>query len=172
MKLVIVESPAKAKTIERFLGPGYKVAASYGHIRDLPRSAREIPEAVRNKPWGRLAVDTTDGFRPVYIVPEESRKYVRELNKLLKGADEILLATDEDREGESISWHLVEVLKPSVPVGESRFTRSPGPPSGKRWPTRGRSTGASSGRRRRGVCSTGCSATACPPSSGRRCAPS
>ena len=121
MKLVIVESPAKAKTIERFLGQGYKVAASYGHIRDLPRRAREIPEAVRDKPWGRLAVDTTDGFRPVYIVPEENRRYVRELNRLLKGADEILLATDEDREGESISWHLVEVLKPSVPVRRIAF---------------------------------------------------
>ena len=121
MKLVIVESPAKAKTIERFLGPEYRVAASYGHIRDLPRSAREIPAAVRDKPWGRLAVDTADGFRPVYIVPEESRRHVRELNKLLRGADEILLATDEDREGESISWHLVEVLKPSVPVRRIAF---------------------------------------------------
>ena len=121
MKLVIVESPAKAKTIERFLGPEYRVAASYGHIRDLPRSAREIPAALRDKPWGRLAVDTEDGFRPVYIVPEESRRYVRELNKLLGGADEILLATDEDREGESISWHLVEVLKPSVPVRRIAF---------------------------------------------------
>lgn len=121
MKLVIVESPAKAKTIERFLGPEYRVAASYGHIRDLPRSAREIPAALRDKPWGRLAVDTEDGFKPVYIVPEESRRYVRELNRLLGGADEILLATDEDREGESISWHLVEVLKPSVPVRRIAF---------------------------------------------------
>ena len=121
MKLVIVESPAKAKTIERFLGPESRVAASYGHIRDLPRSAREIPAAVRDKPWGRLAVDTADGFRPVYIVPEESRRHVRELNRLLRGADEILLATDEDREGESISWHLVEVLKPSVPVRRIAF---------------------------------------------------
>ena len=121
MKLVIVESPAKAKTIERFLGPDYRVAASYGHIRDLPRSAREIPAAVRDKSWGRLAVNTADGFRPVYVVPEESRRYVRELNKLLRGADEVLLATDEDREGESISWHLVEVLKPSVPVRRIAF---------------------------------------------------
>lgn len=121
MKLVIVESPAKAKTIERFLGPEYRVAASYGHIRDLPRSAREIPAAVRDKPWGRLAVNTADDFRPVYVVPEESRRHVRELNKLLRGADEILLATDEDREGESISWHLVEVLKPSVPVRRIAF---------------------------------------------------
>ncbi len=121
MKLVIVESPAKAKTIERFLGPEYRVAASYGHIRDLPRSASETPASVREKAWGRLAVDTENGFRPVYVVPEESRRHVRELRKLLRGADEVLLATDEDREGESISWHLVEVLKPSVPVRRIAF---------------------------------------------------
>ena len=121
MKLVIVESPAKAKTIERFLGPEYRVAASYGHIRDLPRSASETPVAVREKSWGRLAVDTANGFRPVYVVPEESLRHVRELRKLLREADEILLATDEDREGESISWHLVEVLKPSVPVRRIAF---------------------------------------------------
>ena len=121
MKLVIVESPAKAKTIERFLGPEYRVAASYGHVRDLPRSAGETPASVRDKSWGRLAVDTENGFRPVYVVPEESRRHVRELRKLLRGADEVLLATDEDREGESISWHLVEVLKPSVPVRRIAF---------------------------------------------------
>jgi len=121
VKLVIVESPAKAKTIERFLGPEYRVAASYGHIRDLPRSASETPPSVRDKAWGRLAVDTENGFRPVYIVPEESRRHVRELGKLLRNADEVLLATDEDREGESISWHLVEVLKPSVPVRRIAF---------------------------------------------------
>ncbi|MDE2764113.1 MAG: type I DNA topoisomerase [Gemmatimonadota bacterium] len=121
MKLVIVESPAKAKTIERFLGPEYRVAASYGHIRDLPRSASETPPSVRDKSWGRLAVDTENGFRPVYIVPEESLRHVRELRKLLRGADEVLLATDEDREGESISWHLVEVLKPTVPVRRIAF---------------------------------------------------
>lgn len=121
MKLVIVESPAKAKTIERFLGPEYRVAASYGHIRDLPRSASETPASVRGKSWGRLAVDTENGFRPVYVIPEESLRHVRELRKLLRKADEILLATDEDREGESISWHLVEVLKPSVPVRRIAF---------------------------------------------------
>ena len=121
MKLVIVESPAKAKTIERFLGPAYRVAASYGHIRDLPRSASETPSSVRDKSWGRMAVDTENGFRPVYIVPEESLRHVRELRKLLRKADEVLLATDEDREGESISWHLVEVLKPAVPVRRIAF---------------------------------------------------
>ena len=121
MKLVIVESPAKAKTIERFLGRDYRVHASYGHIRDLPRSARELPGPVRDKKWGRMAVNVEDGFEPVYVVPEESRRHVRELKKLLQGADEVLLATDEDREGESISWHLVEVLKPSVPVRRIAF---------------------------------------------------
>ncbi len=121
MKLVIVESPAKAKTIGRFLGPEYRVEASYGHIRDLPRSAKETPSAIREKSWGRLGVDTQNGFRPVYVVPDESRRHVRELTKLLRQADEILLATDEDREGESISWHLIEVLKPSVPVRRIAF---------------------------------------------------
>lgn len=121
MKLVIVESPAKAKTIARFLGPEYKVHASYGHIRDLPRSARELPGSVRDKKWGRMAVNVEDGFAPVYVVPEESRRHVRELKKVLRNADEVLLATDEDREGESISWHLVEVLKPSVPVRRIAF---------------------------------------------------
>ena len=121
MKLVIVESPAKAKTIGRFLGPEYRVEASYGHIRDLPRSARETPKAIREKSWGRLGVDTRNDFRPVYVVPDESRRHVRELTKLLRHADEILLATDEDREGESISWHLLEVLNPSVPVRRIAF---------------------------------------------------
>ena len=121
MKLVIVESPAKAKTIARFLGPEYRVHASYGHIRDLPRSAREIPGSIRDKKWGRMAVNVEDGFTPVYVVPEESRRHVRELKKLLRDADEVLLATDEDREGESISWHLVEVLEPSVPVRRIAF---------------------------------------------------
>jgi DNA topoisomerase-1 len=121
VKLVIVESPAKAKTIERFLGRDYRVHASYGHIRDLPRSARELPKSVRDKKWGRMAVNVEDGFEPVYVVPEDSRRHVRELKKLLPKADEVLLATDEDREGESISWHLVEVLKPSVPVRRIAF---------------------------------------------------
>lgn len=121
MKLVIVESPAKARTIERFLGPEYRVEASYGHIRDLPRTAGETPKAIRDKAWGRLAVDTEGGFRPFYIVPAESRRHVRDLKAKLDGADEIVLATDEDREGESISWHLLQVLKPRVPVRRIAF---------------------------------------------------
>ena len=121
MKLVIVESPAKAKTISKFLGDGYRVEASYGHVRDLPRSARELPKAVRDKPWAALAVDTERGFKPVYIVPPESRKRLRELGTLMARADEVLLATDEDREGESISWHLLQALKPSAPVRRIAF---------------------------------------------------
>lgn len=121
MKLVIVESPAKARTIERFLGPEYTVEASYGHIRDLPRTASETPSAIRDKAWGRMAVDTEGGFRPFYIVPAESRRHVRELKAKLAGVEEIVLATDEDREGESISWHLLEVLKPKVPVRRIAF---------------------------------------------------
>ncbi len=121
MKLVIVESPAKAKTIEKFLGPEYRVAASYGHIRDLPSSAKEVPSELRKKDWARLAVDTDGDFSPVYVVPSENKKHVTALKKLLKDADELLLATDEDREGEAISWHLLEVLKPTVPVRRITF---------------------------------------------------
>lgn len=121
MKLVIVESPAKAKTIEKFLGADYKVAASYGHIRDLPGSAKEIPAKHRKESWARLGVNTDDDYRPVYIVPATSKKQVTELKKLMAKADELLLATDEDREGESISWHLLEVLKPKVPVKRITF---------------------------------------------------
>jgi len=121
VKLVIVESPAKAKTIEKFLGSDYKVAASYGHIRDLPGSAKEIPAKHRKESWARLGVNTDDDYRPVYIVPATSKKQVDELKKLLAKSDELLLATDEDREGESISWHLLEVLKPKVPVKRITF---------------------------------------------------
>ncbi|MBZ0112753.1 MAG: DNA topoisomerase I, partial [Thermoanaerobaculia bacterium] len=121
MKLVIVESPAKARTIEKFLGPDYRVEASYGHIRDLPGSAAEVPSKIRAKPWSRLAVDTDQDFTPFYVIPKGSQERVRELKKLVGQADEILLATDEDREGESISWHLQEVLKPKVPVHRITF---------------------------------------------------
>jgi DNA topoisomerase-1 len=121
MKLVIVESPAKARTIEKFLGPDYRVEASFGHIRDLPSSAEEIPEESRRKSWAKLGVDTESGFAPLYVVPKDSQKRVNELKKAMKGATEVLLATDEDREGESISWHLLEVLSPKVPVSRITF---------------------------------------------------
>src|SRR5438445_4880568 len=114
--LVIVESPAKARTIERFLKTGYEVLASYGHVRDLPESADEIPDEIRKKKWGRIGVDTEGNFKPYYVIPNDKRKYVQALRAALKGATQVLLATDPDREGESISWHLKEILKPKVPV--------------------------------------------------------
>jgi DNA topoisomerase-1 len=114
--LVIVESPAKAKTLGRFLGSKYRVEASYGHIRDLPESAAEVPKEIKSKDWGRMGVDVERNFQPYYVVPSDKKKQVAHLKDALKGASEVLLATDPDREGESISWHLAQVLKPKVPV--------------------------------------------------------
>lgn len=114
--LVIVESPAKARTLARFLGNAYQVEASYGHIRDLPESAADVPKEIKGKPWGRLGVDTEGNFTPYYVVPADKKKYVTALKAALKNASEVILATDPDREGESISWHLKETLKPKVKV--------------------------------------------------------
>lgn len=114
--LVIVESPAKARTISKFLGRGYDVEASIGHIRDLPQGAKEIPEQYKKEDWAYLGVDVNHDFEPVYVIPKEKGQQVRKLKSLLKGAKELYLATDEDREGEAISWHLCEVLQPKVPV--------------------------------------------------------
>jgi DNA topoisomerase-1 len=110
--LIIVESPAKAKTISRFLGPGYAVEASFGHVRDLPQSAKEIPESVKKQPWARLGVNVDQGFEPLYVVPADKKKRVSKLKELMRGAGTVLLATDEDREGESISWHILQVAPP------------------------------------------------------------
>ncbi|HUJ54437.1 MAG TPA: type I DNA topoisomerase [Gaiellaceae bacterium] len=120
-RLVIVESPAKAKTIAGYLGPDFVVESSVGHIRDLPDSAAEIPERYKGEPWARLGVDVEHGFEPLYVVDPDKKKKVAELRKELAGADELLLATDEDREGEAIAWHLLEVLKPKVPVRRMVF---------------------------------------------------
>jgi DNA topoisomerase-1 len=114
--LVIVESPAKARTLTRFLGNNYRVEASYGHVRDLPESAAEVPKEIKGKPWGRLGVDTEGDFTPHYVVPADKKKYIQLLKAAVKDASEVILATDPDREGESISWHLKQVLKPRVPV--------------------------------------------------------
>jgi DNA topoisomerase I len=114
--LVIVESPAKARTIGKFLGRGYTIEASIGHIRDLPQGAKEIPEEYKKKDWAYLGVDVDHDFQPVYVIPREKSQQVRKLKGLLKDAEQLYLATDEDREGEAISWHLCEVLKPKVPV--------------------------------------------------------
>jgi len=119
--LVIVESPAKARTIEKYLGKGYTVESSIGHIRDLPRSAAEIPEKYKNEAWARLGLNVEDDFRPLYVVSADKKGHVAKLKKLASEADELILATDDDREGESIAWHLLQELKPKVPVKRMVF---------------------------------------------------
>jgi DNA topoisomerase I len=119
--LVIVESPAKARTIAGYLGPEFVVESSVGHIRDLPDSAAAIPEKYKGEAWARLGVDVEHGFEPLYVVDPDKKKTVAQLRKQLADADELLLATDEDREGEAIAWHLLEVLKPKVPVRRMVF---------------------------------------------------
>ncbi len=119
--LVIVESPTKAKTIRNFLPKGYRVEASMGHIRDLPKSAKEIPAKVKKEKWAQIGVNTEADFEPLYVIPADKKKVVKTLKDALKEADELVLATDEDREGESISWHLMEVLKPKVPTKRMVF---------------------------------------------------
>jgi DNA topoisomerase-1 len=119
--LVIVESPAKAKTIAQFLGPDFDVEASIGHIRDLPKSAKEIPAAYKAHKWSRLGVDVENEFKPLYVVPAERKDQVKKLREIMKNASELYLATDEDREGESIAWHIVDVLSPKIPVKRMVF---------------------------------------------------
>src|SRR3954471_13877737 len=114
--LVIVESPAKAKTISKYLGAGFTVEASIGHVRDLPQGAAQIPAQYKGEPWSNLGVNVNDNFTPIYIVPPGKSKQIKLLKEKLKNADALYLATDEDREGEAISWHLLEILKPKVPV--------------------------------------------------------
>jgi len=120
-KLVIVESPAKARTIAGFLGEGFIVESSIGQVRDLPRRADDVPKEHTGKEWARLGVDTENGFKPLYIVPKEKKAQITKLRKLVREADELYLATDEDREGESIAWHLLETLKPKIPVQRMVF---------------------------------------------------
>jgi DNA topoisomerase-1 len=119
--LVIVESPTKARTISSFLGPDVVVESSIGHIRDLPRSASEIPKSAKGEDWARLGVNVDNNFEPLYVIPKEKRSQIKKLKDLLAGVDRLYLATDEDREGESIAWHLTEVLKPKVPVHRMVF---------------------------------------------------
>ena len=119
-KLVIVESPAKARTIAGYLGDGYDVEASVGHIRDLPQPS-ELPADMKKGPFGKFAVDVDNGFAPYYVVDSDKKKKVSELKRLLKESDELFLATDEDREGEAIAWHLLSELKPKVPVKRMVF---------------------------------------------------
>lgn len=119
--LVIVESPAKARTISKFLGKNFAVEASIGHVRDLPSGKKEVPEKYKSESWARLGVNVDEGFEPVYVVPDGKKSHITKLKKLLKEADNLYLATDEDREGEAISWHLLELLKPKVPVHRMVF---------------------------------------------------
>lgn len=121
-KLVIVESPAKARTIGGYLGDGFVVESSIGHIRDLPNNAADTPAKIKDKPWGRLAIDVENGFEPYYVVPRDKKSHISKLKSLLKDADELYLATDEDREGEAIAWHLLDELKPkNIPVKRMVF---------------------------------------------------
>ena len=120
-RLVIVESPKKARMIAGFLGSGYVVESSFGHIRDLPKGADEIPAKYKGLPWARLGVNIEDHFDPLYVVPADKKAQIRKLKELLKSADELYLATDEDREGEAIAWHLLDELKPKIPVRRMVF---------------------------------------------------
>jgi DNA topoisomerase-1 len=119
--LIIVESPTKAKTIKKFLGKNYTVLACNGHVRDLPGKASEIPAELKKEKWSRIGINVADGFKPLYIIPPQKTKTLTELRKALKVAETLYLATDEDREGESISWHLLEVLKPKIPTKRMVF---------------------------------------------------
>jgi DNA topoisomerase-1 len=119
--LVIVESPTKARTIRNFLPSTYRVEASMGHVRDLPPSAEEIPEEYKAEKWAQLGVNVEANFEPIYVIPKDKQKIVKELKAALKQADELVLATDEDREGESISWHLLQILQPKVPIKRMVF---------------------------------------------------
>ncbi|MEY3867307.1 MAG: hypothetical protein RLZZ338_1198 [Cyanobacteriota bacterium] len=119
--LVIVESPTKARTIRNFLPSTYRVEASMGHVRDLPSSADEVPEKFKGEKWAQFGVNVEGNFEPIYVIPKEKQKVVKELKNALKDASELILATDEDREGESISWHLLQVLNPKVPIKRMVF---------------------------------------------------
>ena len=121
LRLVIVESPRKARMISGYLGDGYVVESSIGHIRDLPRNAADVPAKYKGESWARLGVDVDNGFEPLYVISPDHRQQVTKLRDLLKNATELYLATDEDREGEAIAWHLVETLKPRVPIRRMVF---------------------------------------------------
>ena len=119
--LVIVESPAKAKTIAGYLGDGFVVESSIGHVRDLPRNAAEVPKAYKGESWARIGIDVENDFKPLYVVNSDKKDHIKLLKELLAEVDELYLATDEDREGEAIAWHLLEVLNPQVPVKRMVF---------------------------------------------------
>ena len=170
MKLIVVESPAKARTIEKFLGDGYEVAASYGHIRDLPSSARRDPGRIPKIGTGRGSGSTPTTAIALYVVQPDSRS-TWPSSRAAKGADELLLATDEDREGEAISWHVLEVLSPKIPVSRITFHEiTRGAINHAPWHRPRESTCSWCAPRKAGASSTGCTATPCRRCSGRRCA--
>lgn len=119
--LVIVESPAKARKIGEYLGDGYVVESSIGHIRDLPRNADDVPKAYKGEKWARLGIDVDNDFKPLYVVSKDKKDQIKKLKSLMKDADRLFLATDKDREGEAIAWHLLEVLSPPNKVEVSRM---------------------------------------------------
>ncbi len=119
--LVIVESPTKIKTLKKYLPKEFMIDTSLGHIRDLPANAKEVPKKYKGEDWANLGINVDDDFEPIYVVPSGKKKVVRKLKKLIKEADQLILATDEDREGEAISWHLTQVLKPNIPVKRMVF---------------------------------------------------
>src|SRR5699024_9323250 len=119
--LVIVESPTKIKTLKKYLPEDFIIDTSLGHIRDLPSNAKEVPKKYKGKDWSNLGIDVENNFEPIYVISYGKKKDVRKLKKLIKQADELILATDEDREGEAISWHLKQVLKPEIPVKRMVF---------------------------------------------------
>ena len=121
IKLVIVESPAKARKIGGYLGDGYVVEASVGHIRDLPQRAADIPKEYKKIAWAKEGVNIEEDFAPLYVINPDKKAKVAELKALMKNAEELILATDEDREGEAIAWHLVEVLEPKIPIKRMVF---------------------------------------------------
>ena len=120
-RLVIVESPAKARKIASYLGKDYVVLSSKGHIRDLPRKAAEVPAKYKGESWSNLGVNVDNDFEPIYIVTPDKKSTVAELKEALKDVDELYLATDGDREGEAIAWHLLETLKPRIPIKRMVF---------------------------------------------------
>ena len=169
--LVIVESPAKAKILGRFLGNKYRVEASYGHVRDLPESASEVPKEIKDKEWGRLGVDVDQDFTPYYVIPADKRKQVALLKTAIKDASELLLATDPDREGESIGWHLREILKPKVPVRRIVFHEITEEAVKEALKNPSTWTRTWCARRRAGAFSTASTATPFRRCSGRKCRP-
>ena len=120
-RLVIVESPTKATMLTRFLGDGYVIESSRGHVRDLPTSAAEVPAKYKGESWARTGVNVEDDFAPLYVVSADKKPTIRKLKQALTDADELFLATDEDREGEAIAWHLLQELKPKIPVKRMVF---------------------------------------------------